>query len=139
MRFVNIATTPRGIREEEAKVIRRISFNHLRGSANTGSVIQGSRKGYVEDLSFNDVKFDYRPSVNVNPELPEQGYGEFVRQGNPPAAFYLHNADGVEFKNTRITFPENDNGYLYSIMSINSTCNVSEDFIADRKISVVQL
>lgn len=139
VRFFNIATTPRGIRPEEAKVIQRISFNHLRGSANTGSVIQGSRPGYMQDIKFTDVKFDYRPSVNVNPELPEQGYGEFVRLGNPPAAFYLHNADGVSFKDVCINFPEDDPGYLYSIMSINSSFSASEDFTANRKIFSEQL
>lgn len=134
VRFFNIATTPRGLRPEKAKVIRRISFNHLRGSAETGSVIQGSFKGYVQDITFNDVKFDYRPSVNVNPKVPENGYGEFIRDGNPPAAFYLHNADDVKFKNCCINFPENDEGYLYSIMSINSSFDVSEDFTANRNV-----
>lgn len=134
VRFFNIATTPRGLRPEEAKVIRRISFNNLRGSADTGSIIQGSRKGYVQDIIFTDLKVDYRPSVNVNPEVPEYGYGEFIKDGNPPAAFYLHNADDVKFKNSSINLPENDEGYLYSIMGINSSFNLSEDFTANRDV-----
>ena len=116
-----IATTPRGVQEEIAKNIERISFNHVRGTARRGSIISGSRRGYVRDISFNDVRFDYSESENILPETPDKAwYGEFGKAGNPPAAFFLCNAEDVLFKDTRIDFTTDDAAWKNGIMAVNS-------------------
>lgn len=116
-----IATTPRGVQEEAAKNIERISFNHVRGTASRGSVISGSRRGYVKNVSFNDMRLIYDHGDNIQAVPPEKtGYGEFVK-GNPPAAFYLCNAEDVVFKDTGITFPQDDPEWLADIFAENST------------------
>ena len=120
-----IATTPRGMQEETAKNIERISFHHVRGTANRGSVISGSYPGYVKDISFSDVKIVYDRGENIVAVPPEKtGYGEFVK-GNPPAAFYLCNAEDVEFKDVKVTYPANADEWLAGIMNQNSSysCN----------------
>ncbi len=123
----HIATTPRGVQEEEAKNIERISFSHVRGTAYRGSVISGSRVGYVSDISFNDVRFTYTRADDIQPEVPAlTGYGEFIR-GNPPAAYYLRNARDVDFKNCRIDLPADEPQYQQVVMAENSTYSVDDD------------
>ena len=122
-----IATTPRGVQEETAKNIERISFNHVRGTARRGSVISGSRRGYVKDISFNDVRFDYQASENILPEPPpETWYSEFGKGGNPPAAFFLCNAEDVQFKDAKVRFTVQDPAWKSTIMAVNSLYNCNE-------------
>ena len=123
IRPFHIATTPRGVQEEIAKNIERISFSHIRGTASRGSIISGSRPGNVCDIRFNDVIFDYGQSEDIAVVPPEKtGYGEFIK-GNPPAAFYICNAEKVFFKDTMINFPAGDPGWQAGIMNRNSSCS----------------
>jgi polygalacturonase len=120
IRPFHIGSTPRGVQEEIAKNIERISFNHVRGTACRGSVISASRVGNIADIRFNDVIFDYGKSENIAATPPEKtGYGEFIK-GNPPAAFYLCNAEKVFFKDTIIKFPADDPAWQGAIMGENS-------------------
>lgn len=114
-----IATTPRGLRPEQAKVIRRIAFNNVRGTARAAGIIQGSYPGYVQDISFRDMRLDFERDEEIAPRPEDTSYGEFC-QGNPPAAFFVENAQAILFRETGFTFKPDDEARTYAVWSRNS-------------------
>ncbi len=89
-----IVTNAHGRREGKAvRPIRRISFSHLRGRAEAGSVMGGYAPGDVSDISLNDAVFDYSGGENIASSEPENGYAE-VTSSVPPAAFWIENVSG---------------------------------------------
>lgn len=118
VRPFNIATTVRGIQKEEAKSIRNVVFNHVRGTATKGSLVIGRSKGYVENITFSDVVLDYGIGENIV-ERPENSYGEFV-SGNPPCAFWVENAENISFKDVKVNFPAEAEEWKYAICAANA-------------------
>lgn len=118
IRPFNIATTVRGIQKEEAKSIRNVVFNHVRGTATKGSLVIGRSKGYVENITFSDVVLDYGRGENIV-ERPEDSYGEFV-SGNPPCAFWVENAENISFKDVKVNFPAEAEEWKYAICAANA-------------------
>jgi len=101
------------------KLIRNISFNHLRGRARWSSFVTGNPDCLVKDISFSDVWFEYSGGADaVPPEKADRSYGEFGVKC-APAAFYLLNADGVEFDRCRVSWRDPEPGWQAAIMAQN--------------------
>ncbi|MBO4303264.1 MAG: hypothetical protein J6A21_01625 [Lentisphaeria bacterium] len=134
VRLFHIGTTVRGVRKEEAKSIRNISFSRIRGNAVKGSIIQGRSRGYMENISFKDVSVTYGRGENIT-EKPETSYGEFI-DGNPPCAFWVENAENVSFKDVSVTFPEEANEWKNALRGENTENLLLEEFSSNRPSSI---
>ena len=95
-----IATTPRGLRPEEARPIQRISVSRVRGTARVSGIVQGRSAGYMKDVSFRDVRLTFLPDEKTAPR-PATSYGEFI-PGNPPSAFFVENAENILFQDVEV-------------------------------------
>ncbi|NLF60609.1 MAG: hypothetical protein GX574_05605 [Lentisphaerae bacterium] len=120
MRPIIVSSNVRGCQPDETvKLIRNISFNHLRGRARWSSFVTGNPDCLVKDISFSDVWFEYSGGADaVPPEKAERSYGEFGVKC-APVAFYLLNADGVEFDRCRVSWRDPEPGWQAAIMAQN--------------------
>ncbi len=119
VRPIAVTTDVRGPQPEAGKSIRRISFSHLRGSATQSCFIEGNNPGDVSEITLNNVVFDYSGGEDIQ---SGEGliYGEFgVKAAS--AAFYLVNADDVDFEKVRVNFRTDHPNWRNGLKAINST------------------
>ncbi len=100
------------------KPIRRISFNHLRGTVTRGSYITGNRGNPVCDVTFADV------------ELVCAGEGDHLNAGEDrkkyipveyePSAFYLENTERVRFDRVGIQWQNDSPNWKYGVSAVYS-------------------
>ncbi|MFA6929514.1 MAG: glycosyl hydrolase family 28 protein [Lentisphaeria bacterium] len=114
-----IASDVHGSQPEPAKLIRNISFQHLRGRGSRSCLITGNPDRMIHDLTFSDLCFQYSGGADiVPPEKTVQSYGEFGSKA-APAAFYISNAEEVEFNRVQISWSELDGPWQAALMTEN--------------------
>lgn len=121
-------STPSGSLGGLGKVIRNISIHQVRGTAALPSIIQGSSRDKMENISFSDVELtmtDFKTS-RLHDFDPAEPYGEFCRN-NPNTAFLVQRAKNVDFRHVRILWHEaKDPAWKFGLISDdseNTTCH----------------
>ena len=112
-----ISSYVRGCHPESAKLIRNISFNHLRGRATQSCFVTGNPDCMIKDIYLSDVCFEYSGGSDIE-EHPERSYAEF---GSPaaPAAFYLQNAEKLRLYRVRIEWKDTDGPWQAAVIAEN--------------------
>jgi len=112
-----VSSDVRGCQPEAAKLIRNISFNHLRGRATQSCFVTGNPDCMVKDISFSDVQFEYSGGSDIQLH-PDRSYGEFGCKA-APAAFYLQNAENVRLHRVRINWKNTDGPWQAALSAEN--------------------
>jgi polygalacturonase len=121
VRPIFIGSDVRGPQQETAKTISNISFQQLRGCGSRSSLIVGNVDSNINNISLNDINFDYHGGEDIE-DFPEAVYGEFGTRA-APAAFYVKNANQVNFDKFKINWLTNNSKWTHCIKQVN--CNES--------------
>lgn len=121
VRPIVISSNVAGCQPEPAKLVRNISFSHLRGRAKWSSFVTGNPDCMIKDISFSDVWFEYYGGDGLTPpEKITRSYGEFGTT-SAPAAFYVQNAVDVEFDRVRVSWTDLKGPWQVALMTDNVT------------------
>ena len=102
------------------KQIRKISFNHVRGTASNAMIIDGYAPSDIADISFNDVMFEITEPPAGTTYLDESG--DFTERLIiiPESIFFIRHADRVSFNSCELRRVGECSNFKYDILSVDS-------------------
>ena len=97
--------------------IRKISFNHVRGTASNSMIIDGYAPGDIYDISFNDMMLEITEPEAETTYLDESG--DFTERLTviPEGIFFIRHAGRVTFNNCELRRIGECKNFKYDILS----------------------
>ena len=105
--------------EPAAKVIRNISFCHVRGTFSRASLISGCGGRGIENITFQDVELRCAGSALPHNPDPAGPYGEWSTE-QPEGVFYISNAGEIGFDRVRISRKEEFPEWKYGVIEYHT-------------------
>ena len=102
------------------KPIRKVSFNHVRGTASNAMIIDGYAPSDIYDIQFNDMVLEVTEPKGEITYLDESG--DFTERLIiiPESIFFIRHADRVTFNNCELRRIGESKNFKYDILSVES-------------------
>lgn len=111
--------------------IRNVRFSHIVARSENGILISGFEPGHIDDIVFDDVTVELAKWGSFDGGFVDnRPYREESRPiSHPTSAIRVHNATGVEFRNTRVRWADGVPDYFTHALELESADVTLDRFI----------